>query len=72
MRIEVRVKPNARETLVVMRDAETYDVAVHAPPAEGKANGAVVEALAEYFCVAKSRVNIIHGTRGRKKLVEII
>ncbi|TMI82806.1 MAG: DUF167 domain-containing protein, partial [Bacillati bacterium ANGP1] len=40
-------------------------------PREGLANKAVVELLAEYFHVPRSRVRIIRGQAGRRKIVEI-
>lgn len=71
-KIEVHVKPNARRTEVKEIQAGLLQVFINAPPIEGRANDAVIEALADYYNVAKSRVVIRHGERGRKKLVEIL
>ncbi|MFA5871510.1 MAG: DUF167 domain-containing protein [Parcubacteria group bacterium] len=51
-------------------DAE-YKIKVTAAPEKGKANGAVVNLLADYFSVSKSSVNIIGGKSARTKLIEI-
>jgi len=72
MKIEVRAKPNARRTEVKLLSTGVYQVAVQAPAMEGKANEAVREALGEFFKVAKSRVTIIQGEKGKNKLVEIL
>ena len=50
----------------------SYRVAVNAPSQEGKANEAVIAALAEFFSVPKSSVTIRHGRHSRKKVVEIL
>ena len=48
-----------------------FEVWVKEPPIEGRANEAVERALADYFGVAKSKVNIVSGQTSRKKVVEI-
>lgn len=42
-------------------------VAVTAPPAEGKANKAVISFLSSFFQIPKSRVKIIGGLQSRRK-----
>lgn len=71
MRIRVKIKPNAKATSVKEEQGE-YAVSVKAPPAEGKANEALIRALAEHFSVARSRVRIVSGASGRRKVVEIV
>jgi uncharacterized protein len=46
-------------------------VAVAAPAVDGKANAAVVEALAAVFGVRRSHLMIVSGQRGRDKVVDI-
>ncbi len=72
MRIEVRVKPNAKKREVTLLEDGTYVVSVSAPPVEGKANEQLVEVLAEYFHKRKREVVILRGTTGRRKLVDIL
>jgi uncharacterized protein (TIGR00251 family) len=57
-------------SITKLRDTE-YRVSVRAPAQDGKANRAVIELLAEYFCVSKLAVKIVHGQFARKKWVEI-
>ena len=46
--------------------------AVTAPPVEGKANEAVIEALSEILSVPKRDISILRGTTDRRKTVEIL
>lgn len=71
MKLKIIVKPNARKTAVEKLADGSWKVSVNAPPTEGKANEAVIEALAQHFKVPKSAVHILHGGHGRKKLVVI-
>jgi uncharacterized protein len=50
---------------------ERLRVAVTAPPVDGAANAAVVEALAAAFGVPKRAVAIVRGETGRRKTVRI-
>jgi len=71
MKITVKVKPNARVEGVLAQADGTYIVSVKAPPFEGKANDRLTEVLAAYFGRAKKEVTILHGSTGRRKIVEI-
>ncbi|OGM95263.1 hypothetical protein A2524_04355 [Candidatus Wolfebacteria bacterium RIFOXYD12_FULL_48_21] len=71
MKIYITVKPNAKETKVEQIGEKEYKVSVKATPVQGRANIAVVNALAEYFKVTKSEVSITGGYFGKKKIVEI-
>jgi uncharacterized protein YggU (UPF0235/DUF167 family) len=46
-------------------------VRVHPPAADGRANAAVVAALAEAFGVRRDAVRIVTGATSRTKLVEV-
>ena len=75
MRIRVRVSPRARCTSVGGRygDGEppTLIVRVEAPAADGKANAAVVAALARAFALPRTAVRIVSGHAARTKVVEL-
>ncbi len=71
MKINVIVKPNSRKEAVEKLPDGSYRVSVKAPPQEGKANEAVVKLLADFFSVAKSKIRIVQGMSGRKKIIEI-
>ncbi|MDI9643242.1 MAG: DUF167 domain-containing protein [Archaeoglobaceae archaeon] len=70
MKITVRVKPNAKK-IGVEKVGEEYVAFVRAPPIEGRANAELIEVLAEYFKVPKSKIRIVSGARTKKKIVEI-
>lgn len=71
MRIAVQAKPSSREERVEKVDETHYVVAVKEPPVEGRANAAIVRALAAHFSVSVSRVRIVAGHTARKKIVEM-
>ncbi|MBI2578929.1 MAG: DUF167 domain-containing protein [Candidatus Aenigmarchaeota archaeon] len=68
--INVKVIPNAKKN-AVLEEAGIYRVYVKAPATEGRANKALVEAIAEHFGVKKSSVSILSGHKSREKVVEI-
>jgi uncharacterized protein (TIGR00251 family) len=70
-KLEVRVIPRAsREEIVGMRDGELV-VRLTAPPVDDAANRALVKLIAKRLGVARGRVTIVRGGRGRHKLLEV-
>jgi len=69
--IDVLVVPRASRTAVGPRVGDRLRVAVTAPPVDGAANAAVIEALADAFGVRKAAVTIVRGETGRRKTVRI-
>ncbi len=68
---EVHVRPRAsRSALAGVHDG-VLALRVCAPPADGRANDAVIELLADTFGVRASAVEIIKGASARRKLVRI-
>lgn len=74
MKVSIRVKPGSKKGPLVQPNLidDTLAVYVREPAVGGQANKAVVELLAEYYEVPKSRVEIIHGHTSRTKTVRII
>lgn len=70
--LAVRAQPGARKTTLqgVYGEGATAQlkIAVQAPPVEGKANAALLEFLAEFFAVARSRVELVQGELNRSKV----
>ena len=69
-RLTVRVHPRAR-TERLEWDGSTLQLWVREPPADGRANAAVIHAVAQWAGVAPSQVAIVSGAAARHKLVEI-
>ena len=71
MNISVITHPNAKQSRIEKDLLGTLHVYVHEPPLEGRANAAVVMALAEYFHVKKAQVTLAHGIKSKNKIFEI-
>ncbi len=71
MKINVLVKPNSKQESVVKNDDGSYTVRANCPPIEGRANVRVQELLADYFDIPKSKISIVSGLKGKKKIFEI-
>jgi uncharacterized protein (TIGR00251 family) len=71
VRLAVRVQPRAGRSRVAGRHGEALKVQVAAPPVDGAANAAVIELLAAWLGVPRRDVRLVHGERGRDKVVAI-
>jgi uncharacterized protein (TIGR00251 family) len=71
LKIWVAVKPNSNKDEIQEIGDGTYLARVRARPREGKANAALVRALAIHFSVPNSAVKILRGETARRKLVQI-
>ena len=69
-RLTVHVHARAR-TERLERDGSTLQLWVREPPAGGRANAAVIRAVARWAGVAPSQVAIVSGATARHKLLEI-
>ena len=72
MRIHVKVVPRAKKIGVEPLPNGGLRVRVAAPAQGGRANAAVVEALAGHFGVPSRAVTILHGLTSRSKLIEVL
>ncbi|MDP3963508.1 MAG: DUF167 domain-containing protein [bacterium] len=71
MKIFIAAKPGAKKPRIEQVDDTHIVVAVKERPEDGKANAAIIKAVAAHFGVAASRVRMISGRTARKKVVEI-
>jgi hypothetical protein len=71
MKIFVRAKPDSKGEKVEKVDENNYTVAVREPPIKGRANKAIIEALADYFKISPSRIQIKAGHASKNKIIEI-
>ncbi len=86
MKIIVHAKPRSKKVSVErvtqptfeygaedMTDVLTvYKVSITEPPIDGKANKAIIKALADYFDVAPSLVRLVSGSSTKHKIFEIL
>lgn len=70
MRLFVTVRTNAPEERVEQVDETHFVVTVKAQPIEGKANTAVIKALARHLGIAPSRMMLRSGATGKRKVFE--
>ena len=77
MKLALKVTPGARKNEILGWEDDypqvgrVLKVKIAAPPVEGKANKEIVLFLAKALGVTKSTIDVVHGTSGRIKLVEI-
>ena len=69
--IEVRVKPNARASVLEQAKDGGWRAQLKSPPVDGKANAELIALVAERFGCAKSAVTIKTGASSRTKRVKI-
>jgi uncharacterized protein (TIGR00251 family) len=69
-KISVLVKPRASRDSIEGWKEGSLIVRLGAPPVEGAANKALIKLLADKVRVAKGKVRIVSGEKGRNKVVE--
>ncbi len=69
--IQVKVKPNARASLLEQKEDGTWLAQIKSPPVDGKANEELIALVAKHFECPKSDVSIKAGESARVKLVRI-
>jgi hypothetical protein len=69
--LEMKVKPNARVSELVLQPDGTWLARLNSPPVDGRANAELIELVARHFGCRKAQVSIRAGAGGRRKLVRI-
>jgi uncharacterized protein (TIGR00251 family) len=69
--LQVKVKLNARSSLLAEQDDGVWLAQIKAPPVDGKANKELIGLVAEHFGVSKSKVSIKSGATSRLKRVSV-
>lgn len=69
--INVRIIPRASRDQLVGISNDRLKLKITAAPVDGKANEALIRYISDLFGVAKSRIEIVRGHRGREKTVSI-
>lgn len=68
MFINVIAHPNSKKPRVEKDLLGNLDVYVSAPPLGGRANEAVIKALAEYFKIKRYQISLIRGQTSKQKI----
>ncbi|MGE5327809.1 MAG: DUF167 domain-containing protein [Thiobacillus sp.] len=72
MIVDVQVKPGSKKGPLIQPSLDGHLlVYVREPALEGKANRAVVEMLADYYKVPKTKIQLISGLTSRQKRFKI-
>lgn len=69
--LKVRVQPRASRNQVILAGEDQVRVALTAPPAEGKANKALLNIVARQLGVRKSAVTLESGMKSRDKTLRV-
>lgn len=69
--LNIHVQPGAASTGVAGLHGDAVKIRIAAPAADDKANRALIGFLQHALGVRAAQVCIRHGTRGRRKVVEI-
>ncbi len=71
VRIEVKVKPNSRESTLLRQDDGIWVARLKSPPVDGKANKELIRLIADQFKLKKAQVVIKSGASSRLKRIQI-
>lgn len=71
MKLFITAKPRAREEFVKKIDNTHFVVAVKEPPIQGRANRAIIKALADFLHLPPSHLTIISGYSCKQKVIEV-
>lgn len=71
MIIHVTAKPNAKRPRLEKIDESHLLVAVKEAPREGRANRAIIKALAAHFAIPRSRIHLLSGARAKHKTFSV-
>jgi len=71
MKIKVKVKTKTKQEKVVKIGDDSFEVWVKALPEKGKANGAVIKAIAKYLKIPQNSIKILTGKTSSQKILEI-
>ncbi len=69
--ISIKVKPNARMSLLEETEPGVWYAQLKSPPVDGKANTELIALVAKHFGCKKADVTIKSGASGRNKIVSI-
>ncbi|VDK49767.1 unnamed protein product [Anisakis simplex] len=69
--LRVHAKPNAKRSRITEIGSDSIEVALAAPPRDGQANEALIDAMAEILGLRKGDIALETGSRSRSKLITV-
>lgn len=69
--LALHVQPGAKRTAVIGPHGERLKIAVASPPADGRANAALLAFLADRLAVPRLAVTLLSGASSREKRVAV-
>jgi len=69
--LTLHVQPNARKSALAGVHGDALKVKIAAPAADNEANRELAQFLGDTLGVSRSAIRLRHGTRSRRKVVEI-
>ena len=70
--VAVHAQPGAKKSAVKGEHGDRLNIALNAPPVDGKANAALCGFLAERLGISKSSVRLAAGEKSREKRLEVV
>jgi uncharacterized protein YggU (UPF0235/DUF167 family) len=71
MRITIVAKPKKKREFVEQVSPTHYVVSVKEPPVDGRANDAIIKALAGFFSLPRSSIILVSGHTAKVKIFEV-
>jgi uncharacterized protein (TIGR00251 family) len=71
LRLTIHLQPRASRSEVTGLHGDALRIRVAAPPVDGEANRELLRFLAAKLGTSPSALQLVHGTTGRRKLVEV-
>jgi len=71
VRLQLHVQPRAGRTEVTGEHGGALRIRVAAPPVDGAANEALQRFLADRLALPRSRLRMVTGATGRRKVMEV-
>lgn len=69
--LTLHIQPDAQASATAGLHGDALKLRIAAPAADDRANAAVIDFLHEWFKLPAGRIKIKHGSRGRRKIVEL-
>ncbi len=69
--LTLHIQPGAKKTEISGLHGDALKIRLAAPPVDGKANAALIDFVANFLKIPKSRVDIKSGHSARRKVLEI-